>query len=320
VQRTILIWGGTGFIGRHLAEHFHGRGRPVSVAGRRCLPSSSIPFILAGDDLAQPGGAAEQRLVEAIRSADVIFNLAGTSGAVDSNHDPIASLDGNCRIQARFLECCAKAGNKPHVVFASSRLVYGRPASLPVEENTPLSPRSHYAAHKICVEHYHRIASLHDQITFCICRISNPYGYYPASPGRWQAFINTMILRGLQGLPLRIFGEGTQLRDYIHIADLCRALELCGLRTEARNQVINVGHGQSVSIREAAETIHALTDAPVEHVDWAGEFDVVESGDYSVNLSKIKSLLQFEPEYSFRTGVEEVIGAHRAAAPSPAAV
>ena len=315
MSESVLIWGGTGFIGRHLLEHLKSSPTRIVVATRNPAAESLLRDHVSADakstvtSVQIPGGRWNEALVDVIRSSSVIYNLAGASGAVDSNRDAAASLMGNCAIQADFLEACRRAGNRPHVVFASSRLVYGRPDSLPVDEKTPLSPGSYYAAHKICVENYHQIAAMQGDITFTICRISNPYGVWGSAEtsGGWQAFINGLILRGCLGVPLRIFGDGQQLRDYIHAADLSRALTLCGSVSAARNEIFNIGSGESVAVCEAASIISELTGAPVEYSAWTREFELVESGDYVVDISKARGQLGFSPQYRFRPALEQII-------------
>jgi nucleoside-diphosphate-sugar epimerase len=180
-------------------------------------------------------------LAEHIARSAVVFNFAGVSGAVRSNADPLASLDGNCRIQALFLKACELARTCPHVVLASSRLVYGKPSCLPVPETAAVMPQSMYAAHKLCVENYHKIGADLGVLTYSICRISNPYGLHEPSVRQDYGFISNLIQCGINGEPLRVFGDGNQIRDYIHISDLISVLRLCGSHADARNEVFNIG-------------------------------------------------------------------------------
>lgn len=306
-----LVWGGTGFIGRHLIAELLGNKLPVTLLTRR--PISHLPF--AANDLLDPVHVPEGReglsvLADRIGSAEIVFNLAGVSGAVASNRDFVSSLDGNCRMQAEFLSACAVAGSRPHVVFASSRLVYGAPESLPVREDAPVRPTSAYAAHKLCVEHYHQIAAAQGSITYTICRISNPYGEANRGVGRGYGFISDLIRRGLDGQSLNIFGSGSQLRDYLYISDLVSALLLAARRPEARNETFNIGCGCGISIRDAAIAIHDLTGAPVIFTPWPNEYLKVESGDYIADISRARSVIDFEPRFNFNEGLKHVKRLH----------
>ena len=126
---------------------------------------------------------ADQVLRQAVRSAPLIFDLAGSSGAVSSNASPVGSLDRNCRDQLHFLLACKQARHRPHVVFASSRLVYGAPRVSSVAEDHPVAPQSFYAAHKLCVERYLQVYAGLGEVRYSICRISNAYGPDAARPG-----------------------------------------------------------------------------------------------------------------------------------------
>ncbi len=253
------------------------------------------------------GDAGIDAFAEAIRHVGVVFNLVGSSGAVASNLNPIASLDANCHVQARFLQACELSRSKPHIVFASSRLVYGTPDSLPVTENCSLQPKSFYAAHKVALEHYHRIASLRSVISYTICRISNSYGSQDTQPGHWRGFIDALIEKGCRGIPMEIYGDGRQLRDYIYIDDLTDALYRCAVRPEARNETFNIGNGESLSILDAAQIISECTGTPIVHLPWEEEAALVESGDYVVDIAKARTLLGFRPKFSFTSTVQELI-------------
>jgi len=304
----VLVWGATGFIGQHLVQTFVDRRIPVLALTRRPLiPELSTHRPLVRWISIPEGDAGIDAFADAIRHVKVVFNLVGDSGAVASNLNPIASLDANCHIQARFLQACELSKSKPHVVFASSRLVYGTPDSLPVTEDLSLKPRSFYAAHKIALEYYHQIASLRSVISYTICRISNPYGSQNTRPGHWRGFIDTLIEKGCRGIPLEIYGDGAQLRDYIYINDLTDALYRCAVKPAARNEIFNIGYGESFSIRDAARVISECTGTPIVHVPWQEEAALVESGDYAVDIAKARLLLGFRPQYDFPNTVQRLI-------------
>ncbi len=241
----------------------------------------------------------------ALDGVKTVFNLAGSSGAVASNRDPVESLEANCRIQLGFLTACARTGHCPHIVFASSRLVYATGGGKPITEHHPVAPLSMYAAHKLCVEHYHRIFAERGAVSFTICRISNPYGLDASAPGKGYGFINVLIQRALAGDRLTLFGGGLQLRDYMYIDDLSRVLQLCGGRRDARNQVLNVGAGCSLTMLDAATHIQrALGGGGVIDVQpWPKEYEAVESGDFVMDTTKMRALLRWAPAYPFEAGI-----------------
>ena len=150
------MWGARGFIGGALLAHLRDHGWRVRVLTRARTDDS--PLNGAAGCVTLPDVDRHRAFDRALDGVDAVFNLAGSSGAVSSNRDPVESLESNCRLQLEFLDACGRAASAPHVVFASTRLVYGPSGRRPVDEHWPVEPRSMYAAHKLCVEHYHQIA------------------------------------------------------------------------------------------------------------------------------------------------------------------
>jgi UDP-glucose 4-epimerase len=311
--KNIVIWGAYGFMGRHLVNRLLESGANVSTLTRERsryapAPWDSPPFSGAITPFEIGAGDPQPVLRQAVQSADIVFNFAGANGAVQSNQDPRRSSDESARVQVAFLQACAQSGRRPHVVFSSSRLVYGRAQQLPVGEEHPLAPRSFYAANKLCCEHYHRAFAGTGALTFTICRISNAFGPDPEFARKDHGVINTFVERALAGQPLRLFGDGSQLRDYIYIDDLVEALLLCANHPGARNEIFNVGSGEGVRLRDAAEEIRrAAAGPPIEFQPWPEDYEKVESGDYVSGIAKIQSRLGFSPAYSFREGLAQYL-------------
>jgi nucleoside-diphosphate-sugar epimerase len=154
----VLVRGSLGFIGQHVTQALVRVGANVSVLCRSETAAIHKAQMDWADDVRwflTPADQPATRIYEAaVSEADFVVDLGGVSGAVDSNRNAAASLDGNCRDALLFFGACARSGRKPRVFFASSRLVYGTPTYLPVSEKAPVQPASMYAAHKLCVEHY----------------------------------------------------------------------------------------------------------------------------------------------------------------------
>jgi nucleoside-diphosphate-sugar epimerase len=308
-QKSVLVWGPFGFIGRHLTDELVLRGMRVTAVSR---PGHADRNPVWHADVHHVELEHEEcstaRLRDIIAECDVIYDLAGASGAVVSNREPVANLNGNCRIQLWLLEACAAAGNRPHVVFSSSRLVYGDTGHQPVSEDHPVRPQSVYAAHKLCIEHYLQIYARLGSITYTICRISNVYGSDVGHTGQGYRVVNAFIRAGLAGQTITLFGDGKQLRDFIYIKDLVEALIRAGGMQTARNQLFNIGSGTSSSMYEAASLIRTLTGAPpLRLAPWPRDYELVESGDYVADISKARTLLALHPAYDLKAGLNESI-------------
>lgn len=306
IDGPVLIWGGTGFIGSHLARAIS-RSSNVIVLSRTVgqvdgSRSDRIQYIRGC-----PSKMDRGHLANLIGSCKTIYALAGSSGAVRSNQQPIDDLQANSFEYLCFLEACAQVSNPPHIIFASSRLVYGAPETIPVDELQPLRPASIYAVHKQCIENYLRVYALSGRVAFTICRIANPYGFDETAVAKQYGFINSLVQLGVAGQPLKVFGDGTQIRDYIHISDLVRVLVRCATASSARNEVFNIGSGVGWAIRDVASLIHSQTGAPLTFSPWSAEYLAVESGDYVSDIEKARLLLEYQPRISIEVGIPRTI-------------
>lgn len=301
MAKRILVWSGTGFVGRALFEDLVADGYTVTSLSRGGmeLDAALHPRVQSLVYGYERNDKARAILHRAIAESDLIFNLSGSSGAVRSNTHPLESLEANCAWQLEMLQACAKAGHRPRVVFASSRLVYGKPQQNPVDETHPIAAQSIYAAHKHTIEQYHQIFADQGAIDFTICRIAVAYGRDPESRFKNHGFLNTIIEDAMSGKPLRVFGSGEQVRDYIHVKDLSRALAGCGFSPDARNEVFNVGSGEGVTILDAVQTVADAAQVPVVFEPWPESFLQVETGDFLTNITKLKRLTGFEPKFAF---------------------
>lgn len=311
---TVLVWGPLGFIGRHLVEKLLQSGENVRVLSRdrnRYVLPNWVDrvqwFELSGDsEVDRPV------LQDAVTDVDIVYNLAGASGAAQSNSNPVHSLETNCRVQLDFIEACRSHGKCPRVVFSSSRLIYGETGLNSVNETHPASPLSVYAAHKLCVENYLQIFSKCGVLSHTICRISNAYGFDDSVRGQGYKIINLFIQKGLEGQPITLFGDGSQLRDLIHIEDLADALLLCGTHPAAANETFNIGFGQSYRMIDAARTIQRMTNgAEIAFRPWPREYLLVESGDFIGDITKARTLLGFSPRFDLETGIEQTVADYR---------
>jgi len=250
----------------------------------------------------------------AVAGVKVVYDLAGSTGAVPSNRDPLDSLQRNNVALLEVLEAIRLEGGRPRVVLASSRLVYGKPAVLPVDENHPLAPESIYAAHKLCCEHYLRAYAAQGLLSYTIARISNAYGPDAQWTTRPHGMVNAFVRQAVAGTPIQLFGDGNQLRDLIYVADLADVLIACGEMPAASDLVLNVGTGVGVSLREMAERVVALAGGPaVEFVPWPPDFAMVETGDYVTNPGRLHRILGVLPRWTIQQGLEATLASCRAA-------
>src|SRR5262249_26213208 len=233
----------------------------------------------------------------AVDGQDIVFNMAGRSGAVQSVVDPAGDLDVNCRGNLVLLESLRSTNRAARLVFASSRLVYGRRrGSRPVGEDAALVPLCPHGVHKAAAEQY--LASYHRLfgMPFTIARLTNPYG--PGQPEERTAYgvINRLIHLALAGGDVPIYGDGAQLRDYIFLDDAVDALIALGSDGAAVGRTYNVGSGTGTRLVDMVRRIiDEAGGGRVAFGEWPEAAAQIETGDFVADIDRIRSDLGWRP-------------------------
>jgi UDP-glucose 4-epimerase len=317
--KRALVAGGLGFLGLNLI------GPLLDAGAETILLSRSLePIALAWLDelLAErPGRTVEvvqgdtgdaERHPEWLDGVDVVFQLAGESGAAKSVREARADLQANVGAHLALLEAIRTLPTPPRVVFASSRLVYGATGPEPVGEEHPTRPTSLYGVHKLTVEHYHRLYWMNYAVPFCGLRITNPYGPYQVPGRRHHGILNRFVMAALADQAIPLYGGGGQLRDYVHVADVSRALLLAATDPRATAEIFNLGAGRSVSIHDAASRLVSLAGSGrIEEVPWPEGARQVETGDFVCDVSRIARHLGWRAEIDLDTGLATTLDAYR---------
>jgi UDP-glucose 4-epimerase len=309
--RRALVLGGTGFIGQHLVLALVRSGarvtmlantRPLSVELTALARSSPDSFVVAHGHVCEP--ALMERLVP---GHDVIFPLAGKSGAVQSNDDPVADLEINCRGLLILLEAARTRNPAASIVYPSSRLVYGRATSLPVAETHATDPQSIYGIHKLASEKYLALYHHVHRLSTVVLRIGNPYGAEREPRQFTHGIINHFFRSALRGEPLTIFGDGTQSRDYVYIDDLVDAFLLAAMKPEAAGRVYNVGGGERITLQSAAQAVVDMVGGgQIVHQPWPAHHLLVETGDFVADTRRIHAELGWSPTTTWLQGLRKV--------------
>jgi nucleoside-diphosphate-sugar epimerase len=311
--RPVLITGALGFMGLNLALALHHVGACVRLLDigwperdEHIAPAlKQMEFIKA--DL------RDHTLLEAaVEGCDLIFNLAGRSGAESSNVSPFEDLDINCRGQLTLLEACRKCNPHVKVIFPSSRLVYAPTTHLPVAETAFTEPLSVYGINKLAGEKYHQLYAHQYGLRATILRITNPYGPHQRPEQRRYGVVNWFIHLALSGQSIPIYGDGLQIRDYIHIDDVIRAFLMAGGSDRADGRIFNVGSSRGIRLVDMAHAIVKWSgNGRVERVPWPLAAKQSESGDFVADITLIGQVLGWRPEIPFEGGFEQVIEYYR---------
>lgn len=292
--RTVLVTGGAGFVGSHLVDALVG-ANDVRVlddlsTGRRGNVHRDATLVRG--DVCDP-----RALEEAMAGVDLVFHEAANASVARSVDDPVASHRVNTAGTLGLFERAREADAR--VILASSTAIYGDPTEIPVTEEEPTTPQSPYGVEKLTADHYARV--YHDLygLETVALRYFNVYGPRQAG-GEYSGVITAFLEQACAGQDITVEGDGSQIRDFVHVSDVVRA-NLLAAATDAVGEAYNIGTGRSVSIRDLAELIRELSGSRSEivHVD-ARPGDIQAS---RADISKARASLSFEPTVSLREGL-----------------
>jgi len=308
--RRALVVGGLGYIGTNLVAGLFEAGAKVTIV----TPARARHLQLwnATEERGATMLEADIRALDAMRAAvagqDIVFNVSGQSGALQSVEQPIVDLDVNCAGNLALLEAIRLEAPKAKLVFAGSRLVYGAPRRLPVAEDHALAPLCPHGVHKAMVEHYLGIYGKLHGIRSTTLRITNPYGFGQPAERRAYGVINFLIHRALAGQTLPIYGDGSQLRDYVFIDDVVAALLLAGIDSRSDGGAYNVGSGVATSMLDMANLVIAIVgDGRVEHQPWPPLVHEIDTGDFVADVTRVAREIGWRPTVALEHGLRQTV-------------
>ena len=314
----ILVTGGAGFIGGHLAEQFVRDGRDVIVLDD-LDPYYDVDIKRRNVECAREAarnGTGGYELIEGdVRDADLVADLvdeatyvyhqAAQAGVRTSVENPRRVDDINVEGTLNLLDA-ARDSSVERIVFASSSSVYGKPRSLPYDEDHPTTPISPYGVSKLAAENYVRVyGDLYDLSTVAL-RYFTVYG--PRM--RPNMAISNFVSRCMNDEPPVVYGDGSQTRDFTHIDDVVRANAKLLETDAADGEIMNIGSTDNVSIATLAEVIRdeLAPDLPIEH----GERQAGDAEHTHADVTKAGDVLGYEPTKDIRSGVRQFIAWYQA--------
>jgi UDP-glucose 4-epimerase len=307
--KKILILGGLGFIGKNLYQRLLKDNHQVTIVSDK-LQDIDDGFITGQvmQDIILGNILDKEFMNDVVKGFDVIFSLAGSSGATDSIINPYHDLDTNLKGHLNILEACRQNNSGVLLIFPSSRLVYGKPLMNPVHERHPLHPESIYAIHKLTTEHYYQLYQRLYGIRCVILRISNPFGPYQRFSSNHYGILNWFIHKAVHHQPIEIYGEGNQQRDFLYIDDLVRLLAGSITNSTMHGKIYNVGLGRGITLKHAAEVIKDfIPETKIIFKPWPDIDKKIETGDYISDISYLKQDANWQPEVDFEQGVNMTI-------------
>lgn len=316
-QAKVLITGGLGFIGSNLARALVAQGAEVTLVDSLIPQYGGNPFNI--DDIRDKVtvNVCDVRdpfaMSYLLNGKDFLFNLAGQTSHLDSMSDPQTDLDINATAQLSILEACRKANPNIKIVFASTRQLYGKPDYLPVDEKHPIRPVDVNGINKLAGEWYHLLYNNVYGIRACALRLTNTYGPGMRVKDARQTFLGIWVRWLIEGKPIKVFGDGQQLRDFNYVDDCVAALMLAGATDTSNGKVYNLGSKEVVSLKDLAKLMVELDSrGTFELVPFPPERKVIDIGDYYGDYSLITKELGWQPKIGLREGLRRTVDYYRA--------
>jgi UDP-glucose 4-epimerase len=316
----VLITGGAGFVGSHLAEALLARGDEVSVIDDLSTGSiDNIAHLKAHPRFKYTIGSVENEplLAELLDPADIVVHLAAAVGVKLIVEQPVRTIETNVHGTEVVLTHAAK--KKKLVMIASTSEVYGKSATVPFREDADLvlgattKHRWAYACSKMIDEFLALAYWKERRLPVIIVRLFNTVG--PRQTGQYGMVIPNFVKQALSGRPITVFGDGTQSRSFTYVGDVVGAMVALMNEPRAVGQVFNIGNGSEITIADLAEKVKALTASTSEIVripyDQAYESGFEDMPRRVPDISKVSALVGYQPTVELDEILQRVIASFR---------
>jgi UDP-glucose 4-epimerase len=288
LPERVCVLGGTGLLGAEVAAQFRDAGSKVVIVARHPFaPGRAIE----GCEAIEGDAANAELLAEVVEQVDHVVYAIGSSNPSESNLDPPADVARTLPPFVQLLESLRRRPGTRLTFFSSGGTVYGEPAKLPVSEDTTCRPITSYGVTKLCAENYIGMYRRLYGLRANILRVSNAYGARQRAE-RGQGAIGAFLNAVRSGETIRIFGDGSVVRDYVYVGDIAKAaVALARLATEPC--LVNVGTGTGHSLREVLDVVRATTGYdPVVQFGKPRPYDV---RSIVLDVSRLASLIEWHP-------------------------
>ncbi len=298
--KNVVVTGGAGFIGSHLVDKLLSEGCRVTVIDN--LSTGRVENIVHCKDkveFVEADISDFDKILPIFKDKDIIFHLAALADIVPSIVEPRKYYNSNVMGTMCVVEAARLSGVR-RLIYAASSSCYGIPPDgfYPTSETAPISPRYPYAFTKYLGEqtvlHWGKVYNLE----VVSLRLFNVYGPRSRTSGTYGAVFGVFLAQKLAGKPYTVVGDGTQKRDFVFVTDVADAFVTAAF-SDVNNEIFNVGTGEPQSVN----TLVSLLGGEKVHIPKRpGEPDCTWA-----DISKIKSMLGWQPKVSFKEGVAKIL-------------
>ena len=314
--RRALVTGGAGFIGSHVARRLVQLGATVTIVDALIPDCGGNLFNIA--DLREQVHLriADLRDREAIEDLvcdpDFVFNLAGQVSHIDSMIRPVDDLELNCVAHISLLEACRRRNPGVRIVYAGTRQAYGRPRYLPVDERHPRIPTDINGINKMAGEAYHLLYHRLHGMRATSLRLTNTFGPGLLIRHPRQGFLSVFLRRVLDDEPIRVYGDGSQLRDLNYVDDVVAAFLAVAADDATVGEALNLGSDPPLSLRQVAELmIEIAGSGRVERVPFPDDLKRIDIGSYYGDFARIRAAVGWQPQVPVAEGLRRTLAYYR---------
>lgn len=295
-----LVLGGGGFQGSHLCDALLEAGYSVRVFDRVFPQNANIPRASGEIEFIEGNFADAGCLERAVSGTDFIYHLVSTTIPKTSNDDAVYDVSSNLIPTLSLLEIARRNKIRKVVFFSSGGTVYGVPEYVPIDEGHSTNPVCSYGIHKLAIEKYLHMFHNICGIDYAVLRVANPFGERQ-NPSGCQGAVNVFTRKALKGEPIEIWGDGSVVRDYIHVSDVIRAA-ISVLDYKGKHKIFNIGTGIGRSLLDVTREIEAVLDRAL-NIDFM-QARAVDVPANILDISRATKELSWVPQVSFREGVK----------------
>lgn len=314
--KTALITGGMGFIGSNLAIKLLDLGAKVTILDAMLPGYGGNLFNIAPIKGRVTVNFADIRDFHAlnylVKDQEYIFHLAGQVDHVLSLTDPFPDIDINIKGTAMLMEACKLHNRSAKVIHTGTRGQYGPATRLPVSEDAPTHPRGIYEISNLTAEKIMQIYHDIHGVRCVLLRLTNIYGERHQMQHPRYGVVNWFVRQVVDGQPMKVFGDGKILRDFLYVQDCIEAILMCAQTDAAYGEVLNVGRDTPTNFIELAETmIRAAGGGTWEFAPFSPERKAQEPGDFYSDIRKIRQLVGWQPRTALEDGLHTTIAYYR---------
>lgn len=301
-----LVVGGSGFLGLNWLEYLQQQRseNEVVVFAHEKPEGVTFPTFVTF----VKGDYADAQALDDLFTAhrfDSVFHFASSIIPAISSENIRQDIESNLLPTIGLMEMMKKHQVSKLLYLSTGGAVYGNVNKEKVNEDYPCKPISSYGIIKLAVEHYIELYAKLYQIDYLILRLSNPFGEFHRSPK--QGVINIAVRKALKGEVMTVWGDGSQAKDYIYAADIGKAID--GLiKAGVKNETINVGSGESLTLNEIIKRIQSKL--PAFHVEYK-EAKLTDVQHICLDTAKLSAKINWEIT-SFETALEKTIAYEKA--------